>query len=75
MWIDHVKLSEHGREIDEFNFSCDSCKRQYQFKDDQIIEKRLRRDPTRQMKESKLISIETTFYKGSEEDDIVEDTV
>lgn len=26
------------------------------------------------MKESKLISIETTFCKGSEEDDIVEDT-
>ena len=39
VWISHVKLWKHAREIDEFNFSCDSCKRQYQFIDDKIIEK------------------------------------
>jgi C4-type Zn-finger protein len=40
VWIDHIKRWEHASEIDEFNFSCGSCKRQYQFIDDKIIEKR-----------------------------------
>ena len=44
-WKSHVKRWELGREAHEFTFSCESCKREYQFKDDRIIEKRPDKDP------------------------------
>lgn len=43
-WKNHVKRWEQGREVSEFTFLCESCKGEYLFKDDQVIEKRLGRD-------------------------------
>jgi ribosomal protein S27AE len=43
-WLSHVKRYSQPEAIHEFNFRCDSCKREYQFKDDQLIEKALQRN-------------------------------
>jgi hypothetical protein len=42
--MSHTAFWEEGREVHEFDFSCDSCKRQYQFVGDKITEKRQGRD-------------------------------
>jgi transposase-like protein len=38
-WLSHVKRYSKLQAIHEFNFRCQSCKREYQFKDDQLTEK------------------------------------
>jgi len=44
-WMSHIKRWEQTRQVHEFQFQCESCKREYLFKDDQIIEKRPNRNP------------------------------
>jgi RNase P subunit RPR2 len=38
-WKSHTTLWEQGSEVHEFAFHCNSCSREYVFKDDRIIEK------------------------------------
>jgi hypothetical protein len=47
-WQSHVKRWEQASELQEFTFLCNSCKREYMFKDDKFIEKELVRDPLAQ---------------------------
>src|SRR3990172_9216588 len=44
-WKSHVKRRDQGRLVDEFTFRCESCKREYEFKDDKVLEKKRGRDP------------------------------
>jgi ribosomal protein S27AE len=44
-WQSHVKRWEKSRQVQEFTFLCQTCNREYLFKDDKIVEKRPRRDP------------------------------
>jgi len=43
-WKSHEKIWTKERELDQFTFRCDSCNREYLFKDDTIIEKTHGRD-------------------------------
>jgi hypothetical protein len=43
-WKSHIKRWEHGRCIHEFTFRCESCRREYLLKDDQVVEKKQGRD-------------------------------
>jgi uncharacterized protein with PIN domain len=45
IWRSHEKIWTKDREVHQFNFRCDSCNREYLFKDDRIIEKTHDRDP------------------------------
>jgi hypothetical protein len=38
-WLSHVKRYPQPEAIHEFNFRCDSCNREYQFKDNHLTEK------------------------------------
>ena len=44
-WKSHTKRWESVRLVDEFTFRCESCKREYEFKDDKVSEKKHARDP------------------------------
>jgi uncharacterized protein YbaR (Trm112 family) len=44
-WKSHEKIWTKERELDQFTFICNSCSREYLFKDDVIIEKTHGRDP------------------------------
>jgi C4-type Zn-finger protein len=40
-WLSHVKRYPQPEAIHEFNFRCESCSREYQFKEGQLGEKAL----------------------------------
>jgi uncharacterized protein with PIN domain len=44
-WKSHEKIWTKEREVHQFIFACDSCNREYLFKDDEIIEKTLGWNP------------------------------
>ena len=44
VWISRVKRSQQGRDVYEFDFRCDSCKREFQFKDGKLKELKAQRD-------------------------------
>jgi hypothetical protein len=44
-WLSHVKRWEQAREIHEFSFRCEACNREYEFKDNQLVERKQGRDP------------------------------
>jgi len=52
-WKSHIKRWDQGRLVDEFTFRCESCKREYEFKDDKVVEKKRGRD---QLAESEAIN-------------------
>ena len=56
-WKSIIKHWEQGKLVDEFSFSCESCKREYQFKEGQLIEKRPLQDPL----------VETLAIKGGQQ--------
>jgi C4-type Zn-finger protein len=40
-WLSHVKRFPQPEAIHEFNFRCESCNREYQFKNNQLVGKNL----------------------------------
>ncbi|MGA8857746.1 MAG: hypothetical protein WB643_11350, partial [Candidatus Bathyarchaeia archaeon] len=44
-WKSHERIWTEEREVHQFTFRCDSCNREYLFKDDKIIEKTHGRNP------------------------------
>jgi hypothetical protein len=44
-WESHVKRWKDGREVDEFSFSCWKCSREYLFRDGELKELGVERDP------------------------------
>jgi Zn finger protein HypA/HybF involved in hydrogenase expression len=39
IWLSHIKRWEQDRQVDEFTFHCEKCKREYLYKNDEIVEK------------------------------------
>ena len=45
LWISRSKRSRQGRDVYEFDFRCDSCKREFRFRDGMLKELSNERDP------------------------------
>ena len=45
VWISRIKRLHQGREVHEFDFRCDSCKREFRFRDGKLKELKNDRDP------------------------------
>ncbi|MGA3108078.1 MAG: hypothetical protein ABSD99_01255 [Candidatus Bathyarchaeia archaeon] len=45
VWISRSKRLLEGRDVDELGFRCDSCKREYRFREGRLKELKIERDP------------------------------
>ncbi len=45
VWVSRSKRLLQGRDVDELGFRCDSCKREYRFREGRLKELKIERDP------------------------------
>ncbi|MGA2625985.1 MAG: hypothetical protein ABSF63_02860 [Candidatus Bathyarchaeia archaeon] len=45
VWVTRSKRLIQGRNVDELHFRCDSCKREYRFREGMLREMKIERDP------------------------------
>jgi uncharacterized protein with PIN domain len=49
VWMSRSKRVDQGRDVYEFGFRCDSCKREFRFKDGKLKELKAQRDPVAEL--------------------------
>jgi len=59
VWMSRSKRLDQGREVYELGFRCDSCKREFRFKDGKLEELRTQRNPFAELMAMREAEIDT----------------